>query len=86
MIFEGAKTEPNILENIKKYFLNEKKEVVVKAIFGTTIYSLYQKFINFDEFDDDLEELDIDEPEQDEAVEETGNKKQRRPKTKKKKV
>ena len=38
------------------------------------------------EFDDDLEELDIDEPEQDEAVEETGNKKQRRPKTKKKKV
>ena len=28
------------------------------------------------EFDDDLEELDIDEPEQDEAVEETGNKKQ----------
>ena len=55
MIFEGAKTEPNILENIKKYFLNEKKEVVVKAIFGTTIYSLYQKFINFDEFDDDLD-------------------------------
>ena len=35
MIFEGAKTEPNILDNIKKYFLNEKKEVVVKAIFGT---------------------------------------------------
>ena len=55
MIFEGAKTEPNILENIKKYFLNEKKEVVVKAIFGTTIYSLYQKFINFDDFDDDLD-------------------------------
>lgn len=55
MIFEGAKTEPNILDNIKKYFLNEKKEVVVKAIFGTTIYSLYQKFINFDEFDDDLD-------------------------------
>ena len=40
MIFEGAKTEPNILDNIKKYFLNEKKEVVGKAIFGTTIYSL----------------------------------------------
>ncbi len=55
MIFEGARTEPMILENIKKYFLNEKKEVVVKAIFGTTIYSLYQKFINFDEFDDDLD-------------------------------
>ena len=55
MIFEGAKTEPNILDNIKKYFLNEKKEVVVKAIFGTTIYSLYQKFINFDDFDDDLD-------------------------------
>ena len=55
MIFEGKRTEPNILDNIKKYFLNEKKEVVVKAIFGTTIYSLYQKFINFDEFDDDLD-------------------------------
>ena len=38
------------------------------------------------EFDDDLEELDIDEPEQDEAVEETGNKKQRRPTTKKNKA
>lgn len=55
MIFEGKRTEPNILDNIKKYFLNEKKEVVVKAIFGTTIYSLYQKFINFDEFDYDLD-------------------------------
>ena len=55
MIFEGKKTEPQILKSLEKYFLNEKEETIIKAIFGTTIYSLYQKFISFDEFDDDLD-------------------------------
>lgn len=54
-IFEGAKTEPLIVENLAKYFLNEREHLLVKAIYGTTIYSLYQEFLCVGVFDEDLD-------------------------------
>lgn len=54
-IFEGRKTEPQILESLKQYFLSGREHITVKAIFGATIYSLYKKFFNDGKFDDDLD-------------------------------
>lgn len=55
MVFEGENTEPQILENLKKYFLNESDKKIVKAVYGTVIYSLYEEFFICDEFDEDLD-------------------------------
>ncbi|MCG3671552.1 hypothetical protein [Aliarcobacter butzleri] len=55
MVFEGKKTEPIIVENIKKYFVNESDKIIVKAIYGTVIYKLYEQFFICGEFDEDLE-------------------------------
>lgn len=55
MVFEGENTEPQILENLKKYFLNESDKRIVKAVYGTVIYSLYEEFFICDEFDEDLD-------------------------------
>ena len=38
-IFEGKKTEPQILESLKQHFFGDD-DVIIKAIYGTTIYSL----------------------------------------------
>lgn len=54
-IFEGERTEPHIVRSLEKFFLNERENLVVKAIFGTTIYTLYEKFLCFGEFDEDLD-------------------------------
>lgn len=55
MVFEGAATEPQILENLKQYFLNESEKKIVKAVYGTVIYSLYEEFFICGEFDEDLD-------------------------------
>ena len=57
-IFEGAKDEPFIFENLKKYFLEKKENSVIQHIivsYGTVIYSLYKKFFIDDELDEDLD-------------------------------
>ena len=57
-IFEGAKDEPFIFENLKKYFLQKKERGVTQDIvvsYGTVIYSLYKKFFEDDELDEDLD-------------------------------
>jgi len=59
MVFEGKKTEPLIVENLKKYFLNESDKKIVKVVYGTVIYGLYKQFFPNDEQDDDLELFDL---------------------------
>lgn len=59
MVFEGQKTEPQILENLKKHFLNESDKRIVKAVYGTVIYGLYKKFFPNDKLDDELELFDL---------------------------
>lgn len=59
MVFEGAKTEPQILENLKRYFLNESDKKIVKAVYGTVIYGLYKKFFPNNELDDELALFDL---------------------------
>jgi hypothetical protein len=44
MVFEGKKTEPLIMNNLKKYFLNENDTQIIKVIYGTVIYKLYKDF------------------------------------------
>lgn len=51
LVFEGAKTEPEIFNNLKKYFLQEKTNTIVHGVYGSNIYSLYHKLKK----DDDLE-------------------------------
>jgi len=55
LVFEGAFTEPQIVENLKKYFLNESDKKIIKAVYGTVIYSLYEQFFICGEFDEDLD-------------------------------
>ena len=59
MLFEGAKTEPQIIENLKKYFLNESDKKIIKAVYGTVIYGLYKNFFPNNELDDELELFDL---------------------------
>jgi hypothetical protein len=44
MVFEGKKTEPLIMNNLKKYFLNEDDTEIIKVLYGTVIYKLYKDF------------------------------------------
>lgn len=55
LILEGEKTEPIIVNNLKKYFLNEKSNTIVKAVYGTVIYKLYKDFFPNNKLDEDLE-------------------------------
>ena len=55
MVFEGQRTEPQILENIKKYFFKKSDKTIIKAVYGTVIYKLYQEFFPKGIFDEDLE-------------------------------
>lgn len=55
MVFEGEVTEDQIVQNLKKYFLNESNTRIVKAIHKTVIYTLYQKFFSDGVLDEDIE-------------------------------
>lgn len=43
------------MRSLEKHFLNERENFIVKAVYGTTVYSLYNQFLSFGEFDEDLE-------------------------------
>lgn len=59
MVFEGKKTEPQIVENLKKYFLNESDKKIIKAVYGTVIYTLYEQFFICGEFDEYLDSFSL---------------------------
>ena len=59
-IVEGEKTEPQILKNLKQYFLKKKESRIEQDIviaYGTVIYKLYREF--FDKNNDIDEDLDL---------------------------
>lgn len=41
-IFEGAKTEPLITQNLSQFFINEPNKTLLKASYGFNIYKLYE--------------------------------------------
>ncbi len=51
MVFEGQKTEPIIVNNLKQYFLNEKQNTIVYALYGNVIYDIYEKLSEDDFLD-----------------------------------
>ena len=51
MVFEGQKTEPIIVNNLKRYFLNEKQNTIVYALYGNVIYDIYEKLSEDDFLD-----------------------------------
>ena len=55
-VFEGAKTEDNVLDSLKRYFLSEFDDAHICVTFNTHIYSLYKK-IKDDEYLDIVEVL-----------------------------
>ncbi len=48
MVFEGQRSEPIIVNNLKKYFLNEEQNTIIYALYGNVIYDIYEK-LNEDE-------------------------------------
>ena len=51
MVFEGQKTEPIIVNNLKRYFLNEKQNTIVYALYGNVVYDIYEKLSEDDFLD-----------------------------------
>jgi hypothetical protein len=49
MVFEGQKSEPIIVNNLKQYFLNEQQNTIIYALYGNVIYDIYEK-LNEDDF------------------------------------
>jgi len=54
LVFEGAKTEPQILDNLKQHYFTENKKTVIRATFDTHIYTLWD-IVKDDDFLDLLE-------------------------------
>ncbi len=50
MIFEGQKSEPIIVNNLKKYFLNEEENTIMYALYGNVVYDIYEKLNEEDDF------------------------------------
>jgi hypothetical protein len=48
-IFEGEKTEEQIVYNLQKFFLNEN--TTVKCVYGAEIYQIYKEIVNDDDLD-----------------------------------
>ena len=57
MVFEGAKTEKQICDNLKKYFIENPDNQITIAVYGTVIYDLFNKLSSLDLIDD--ESLDV---------------------------
>jgi hypothetical protein len=51
LVFEGAKTEPGIFDNIQKVFFNKSGKSMVYAIWGTEIYKLWKEIKDEPDFD-----------------------------------
>ena len=43
LVFEGARTESLIFNNLKKFYLKESSNTIVIGLYGSSIYSLYQR-------------------------------------------
>lgn len=48
-VFEGAKTEKNIVENLSKFFANEN--TIISCAYCTTIYKMYKEISNDEDLD-----------------------------------
>jgi hypothetical protein len=48
-VFEGEKTEEQIVHSLQKFFVNE--DTVVKCVYGAEIYQLYKDIVNDDDLD-----------------------------------
>lgn len=48
-IFEGGKTEDQIVSNLQKFFVNEN--TVVKCVYGAEIYQIYKDIVNDEDLD-----------------------------------
>jgi hypothetical protein len=48
MVFEGQRAEKIIVDNLKKYFLNDEHNTIIYALYGNVIYDIYEK-LNEDE-------------------------------------
>ena len=57
MVFEGQKSEPIIVNNLKQYFLNEQQNTIIYALYGNVIYDIYEK-LNEDDFLDVVPNFD----------------------------
>jgi hypothetical protein len=42
-VFEGEKTERQIFDSLKRYFLHENDHTILYATFNAEIYQLYEK-------------------------------------------
>lgn len=42
-VFEGERTEKLVFSSLRKYYLNEAKSTIVIGLYGSSIYSLFQK-------------------------------------------
>lgn len=51
LVFEGKRTEPNIVQNLSKYFINEPNHRIIIACYGSNIYKLYQELKKDDYLD-----------------------------------
>ncbi|MBY8609475.1 hypothetical protein K7N18_32155 [Burkholderia arboris] len=50
-VFEGEKTEPKIVDSLLKFYVNTPGRTVVKAIYGSEIYSLFHTIANDNDLD-----------------------------------
>jgi len=50
-IFEGERTEKLIFNNLKKFYLTDSENTIIIGIYGSSIYSLYQKKIRDPDLD-----------------------------------
>lgn len=57
-VFEGERTEPEIFENMKRYYFQDKTNSYLIATYNTHIYDLYDK-ISSDSFQDIIELLRV---------------------------
>lgn len=57
-VFEGEKTEKNILNSLKKYYLNDNADMHICVTFNTDIYQLFRE-IKDDEFDEYLDVVEV---------------------------
>lgn len=51
LVFEGQKTEPNIVSSLEKFYISAPGKTIVKGVYGGEIYSLYHKIASDSDLD-----------------------------------
>lgn len=51
LVFEGQKTEPNILNSLQRFYVDAPGRTIVKGVYGGEIYSLYHKIAKDSDLD-----------------------------------